>query len=185
MSRQSLPKIGLWLLERFGRGHHIDSLIGDLNEQCAQGRGSWWAWREIVVAIFLAQARRRRLSTRLRVARILWWGLTELAVMLTVVLIADQSRSSHSFSDMVNPHLTVMLLALVGIACIGLRSLIRLSHRQRESAAVHHLLALFVMMTFGVGTLTWAATVHHAKDPCGPHEGSTTMEPATLDIASR
>jgi hypothetical protein len=161
MTRRALPGVGLWLLERLGRGYHGESLIGDLIERCAQGRSTWWAWREIITAIFIAQARRWRPSAGSWMARAFWWCVTELAVMLSIILIADQSRDSHGLKDMVAPVFLSMLMVLVSVAIIGLNSLIRLCRRQRGRAAVHHLLALFVVMTLGVGTLTWAATVHH------------------------
>jgi len=94
-------------------------------------------------------------------ARAFWWCLTELAVMLSITLIADQSLDSHTLRDFIAPVFIATLMVLVSIAVIGLRSLIHLQRRQRERAAVHHLMALFVVMTLGVGTLTWAATAHH------------------------
>jgi hypothetical protein len=163
MTRRASPKVGLWLLQRLGRGYHSESLIGDLIEQCAQGQSRWWAWREIVIAIFIAQARRWRPSTGLRMARAFWWCLTEVAIILSVMLIADQSQNWRTFKNMFAPTFIVSLMVLFSIASIGLRSLIRIHRHQRRRAAIHPLMALFVVMTLGVGTLTWAATVHRDK----------------------
>jgi hypothetical protein len=181
MTRRHPPKLGLWLLPRWGRGHHLDSLIGDLIEQCAQGRGGWWAWREIVTAIFIAQARRWRSSAALWLTRALWWGLTEVAIMLSVVLVTDQSRNSRSWREMIAPNLLLTLLVLLATACVGLRNLIRLNRRHRERTAIHHLMALFTVMTLGVGTLTWAATAHRANGAYAPRENSAITSPTPLD----
>lgn len=84
MTRRAPPKVGLWFLQRLGRGYHCESLIGDLIEQCAQGQTGWWAWQEIIVAIFIAQARHWGSSQHPRVAKVFWWCLTEVAVMLSL-----------------------------------------------------------------------------------------------------
>jgi hypothetical protein len=165
------------LLQRLGRGYHSESLIGDLIEQCARGQTSWWAWREIMVAIFIVQAGRRQSSQWLRVTRAFWWCLTEVAVMLSVTLIADQSKNWHTIKDRFSPTVIVTLMVLFLIAFIGLRSLILIHRRERKRAAIHSLMALFVTMTLGLGTLTWAATANHAKGQLSPHEQSTIAGP--------
>jgi hypothetical protein len=185
MTRRTPPKMALWLLQQLGRGYHTESLIGDLIEQSAEGKGAWWVWRESIAAILLAQARRWRLSTGSKVARVFWWGLTEVAVMLSIVLIADQSRQSRSFKDMLAPTFVVTLMVSSCIACIGLGCLIRLYRRQRERAPLHHLMAVFLVMNLGVGMLTWAATVHPAKVATVPRDVSTIAKPTTLALPSR
>jgi hypothetical protein len=186
MRRRDLPKCGLWLLQRLGRGYHIESFIGDLVEQCAQGRSGWWAWREIVMAIVFAQARRWRLPALHRRARIFfWWGLTEASVILSLVLLADQSRNSHTFRDMLAPRFIAILAILVCIAGIGLKSLISLYRRQREHAAVHHLVAIFAFMTLSIGTLTWAATARHARGPSIQRENAIVIGAATRRLPLR
>jgi len=141
MTRRIPPKLGLWLLERLGRGYHSESLVGDLIERCAQGRGALWAWREIGIAILFAQARRWGPSLGARLARALWWGTTELAIMLSVTVIADQSRNSHSFRSMFTPRFVATLAMVLSIAFVGLRSLLKMHRQQREcNAAAHHLM---------------------------------------------
>ena len=177
MTRRGPAKVGLWLLQRLGRGYHSEALIGDLIEQCAQGRTACWAWREIIVAIFIGQAGRWRSSQWPRVTRVFWWCVTEVAVMLSVVSVADQSRNSHTFKGMVTPTFVVTLMVLLSIAFIGLKSLIRLRRRQQQRLAIHPLMALFVVMTLGVGALTWAATVH--RDQAASRERSSVDNPTT------
>jgi hypothetical protein len=77
------------------------------------------------------------------------------------------------------------LAVLVCTAGIGLKSLIRLYRRQREHAAVHHLVAIFAFMTLSIGTLTWAATVRHARSPATQRENSTVIGPATRHLPLR
>jgi hypothetical protein len=170
MTRGAVPRVGLWLLHRLGSGYQSEALIGDLIEQCARGKSPWWVWREIFVAIFIAQARRwrfalarrRRPSMQVRLASVLWWGLTELAVVLGVILITDQSRWLPSIKDMIALVVMVSMVPL-GLATIGLRSLMRLYRRRRGCTAAQHWAALFLVMTLGVGALTWAATVHNDR----------------------
>lgn len=175
MKNRVPSRYGLWLLARLGPRYHRESLEGDLIEQCARGRSRWWAWREILVAIVSAQALASRLPSWVRVARALWWCLTEVAIVLSVILIADRSREAHSVRDLIAPTFIGTLLVLISIASLGLRSLIHLSRRQHSRAGVRHLVAIFVVMTLGVGTLTWAATVHRAERASAPREHHDRM----------
>ena len=154
MTRRALPKIGLWLLQRLGGGYHSESFIGDLIEQCARGRTGWWAWREIVVAIVIAQARHWQSSHWPRLGRAFWWCLTEVTIVLGVTLMADQSQNWHTLKDLFAPTFVATLMVLFSIAFIGLRSLILLHRLQRQRIAIHSLMALFLVMSLGVGTLT-------------------------------
>jgi hypothetical protein len=157
MTRRVPPKVGVWLLQRLGRGSHLESLVGDLIEQCGQGKSKGWAWREILVAIFVAQTRSWRLSVGIAMARFFWWGLTEAAIIVSLTLIADRSRTAVSFGDMFSASFVATLLVLLCVAGVGLRSSIRLHRHLRGRAAVHFL-AIFVLMSLSVGTLTWAET---------------------------
>jgi len=172
MTRRAAPKIGLWLLQRLGGGYHSEALIGDLIEQCARGRTRWWAWREIIVAIVIARTRRWHSSQWLRLARASWWCLTEMSIVLSVILMADKTQSGRSFKDLSAPTFVVTLMVLFSISLIGLKSLIRLHRVQRQRTAIHSLMALFLVMSLGVGTLTWAATAHYGKTQPVPREHS-------------
>ena len=183
MTRRVLPKLGLWLLQRLGSNYHGESFIGDLIERCAQGRTTWWAWREIIVAIGLSQAARWQSSRWPRVAGAFWWCLTEAAVMLTITTLADQSQNWHTYKNMLVPSFVLTLLVLLSIAFIGLRSLIGIRRRHQQRTAIHSLMAAFVLMTLGLGTLTWAATVHHARDEIDRRARSThTVAPLSHPI---
>jgi hypothetical protein len=154
--------------------------VGDLLERCAEGQGVLWAWREIGIAIVVAQARRWRPSLGARVARVFWWGITEVAIMLSASLIADQFRHSQSLRNVFSARFIVTLMTLLSIAFVGLRALIKMHRYQRGRTAVHHLIVTFFLMTLGAGTLTWAATVRYGKGQAVPLEGLAATSPTAL-----
>src|SRR6266851_4443997 len=45
------PRLASWLLRRFASSDKRESLIGDLDEQFARGRSSWWYWRQVAAVI--------------------------------------------------------------------------------------------------------------------------------------
>jgi hypothetical protein len=51
------PRLANWLLRRFGGGPRRESLIGDLDEQFARGRSSFWYWRQVLSAILVGVSR--------------------------------------------------------------------------------------------------------------------------------
>jgi hypothetical protein len=56
MSATQLPRVASWLLRRLAGGSNRESLIGDLDEQFARGRSSWWYWRQVVSAVLVGVA---------------------------------------------------------------------------------------------------------------------------------
>jgi hypothetical protein len=54
------PKLAVWLLTHFCTARHTDSLIGDLHEQRAAGRGPYWYWRQVLIALVISAARGAR-----------------------------------------------------------------------------------------------------------------------------
>jgi hypothetical protein len=167
----------MWLLRRLGGGNYSEALMGDLIEQCARGQTGGWAWREIVVAIVIAQARRCQSSQWLRLARLLWWCLAEMSIVLSVALMAAKSENGRTLKDVFTPNFIVTMFVLFSVAYIGLRSLIRIHRLQRQRTAIHSLMASFLVMSLGVGTLTWAATAHYAKEQPIPRDRSTISAP--------
>jgi hypothetical protein len=51
MSTVQRPPVASWLLKRFAGGSNRESLIGDIDEQFARGRSSFWYWRQVLLAI--------------------------------------------------------------------------------------------------------------------------------------
>lgn len=51
MTSRQPPRLATWMLHRFGLGRRMESLIGDLSEQYANGRSVGWYWRQTFTAI--------------------------------------------------------------------------------------------------------------------------------------
>jgi len=51
------PRLARWLLERFGRTLRLGSLVGDLDEEHADGRSRAWYWRQVVGALVVGYSR--------------------------------------------------------------------------------------------------------------------------------
>jgi hypothetical protein len=57
---RSPPRLATWLLEGLGSDSRIESLIGDLEEQFAEGRSRLWFWRQATGAFALGLLRTLR-----------------------------------------------------------------------------------------------------------------------------
>jgi hypothetical protein len=60
MSAASPPLLASWLLRRLAGGPMRESLIGDIDQQFARGRSSFWYWRQVLLAILVGVARDSR-----------------------------------------------------------------------------------------------------------------------------
>lgn len=57
------PRLARWLLERFGRTLRLGSLVGDLDEEHADGRSRAWYWRQVVGALAVGYSRALRMHS--------------------------------------------------------------------------------------------------------------------------
>lgn len=57
------PRFARWLLERFGRTLRLGSLVGDLDEEHADGRSRAWYWRQVVGALAVGYSRTLRMHS--------------------------------------------------------------------------------------------------------------------------
>ena len=87
----STTRLARWLLQRLAGGPQRDSLIGDLDEQLARGKPSFWYWHQVVSAILIGVAsdlrEHKRLVTGsviLSFAMVFAWVETTLALYLWV-----------------------------------------------------------------------------------------------------
>jgi hypothetical protein len=55
MTLRTPPVAATWLLLRLGTRNYAESLAGDLFERYQNGRNSGWYWRQVALAIALAQ----------------------------------------------------------------------------------------------------------------------------------
>jgi hypothetical protein len=106
-----------------------------------------------------------------------------MSIVLSVTLLAETTQNGRTFKDVFAPTLIVTLMVLFSIALIGLRSLIHLHRVQRQRAAIQSVMALFLVMSLGVGTLTWAATAHYGKGQPVPRESSSLSRPSSSDLS--
>jgi hypothetical protein len=165
MMHRHPPRVATWLLQRLGAGRHSESLEGDLIEQYAQGRSRLWYWRQVAMAIVLARARAFRARPWIAATRVFFRLLTELAVVLGVVSVIDQSRRMHELRDMLSPAFVATMALLISIALVGPLLSLTILRSKRPHAPIKHLIVLFAVAALGAGTLTWASTT---RRQCGP-----------------
>lgn len=77
------PKLASWLLYRQVRGYRAESLVGDLTEEYAHGRGDGWYWGQVLLAV--GRSYRRALSlygARALFAVAVGWGALVIGIAL-------------------------------------------------------------------------------------------------------
>ena len=52
MTQRRPPRIAGWLLRHFGCSTNNDSILGDIDEQYAEGKSQAWYWNEVIESIF-------------------------------------------------------------------------------------------------------------------------------------
>jgi drug/metabolite transporter (DMT)-like permease len=164
MSQRIPPRAALWILNRFCSGYRSESLAGDLIEQFQQGETRPWFWKQVVTAVLVAGNRHIERSLLLPALRLFLRVAIELAVVLTACTLADQSRRTHSFRDMLTPHFMVTIVVLITTVAIALAAAAWASQKRPASPVVNSLIAAFAMIALGFGAFTWASTTR--DDPC-------------------
>jgi lysylphosphatidylglycerol synthetase-like protein (DUF2156 family) len=156
MTERTPPPLARWLLRHWGGAYHRDSLEGDLIEQYQEGRSRLWYWRQVAAAILIAQGGDLRALPWAAVTRVLFRCLAEAAALIAVLAVADRSRRTHSFAELMSGGFVGTLAVLVAVASISVLVLIRTQQRRRRHALVNTLMLLFGVIVLGAGTLTWA-----------------------------
>jgi hypothetical protein len=157
MMRGHPPRAATWLLQRFAAGRHSESLEGDLIEQYAQGRSHLWYWRQVAMAILLAQSGAFRAGIWIATLRVFLHLFTELAVVLAAVSLITQSRRAHEWQDMLSPAFIGTMAVLITIASVGLWLTVKLLKWKRSHGPINLLIVFFAVVALGVGTLSWAS----------------------------
>jgi hypothetical protein len=166
MTQRVPPRVALWILDRFCAGYQSDSLAGDLIEQFQQGESRRWFWRQVAVAVLVARTRHVEQNLLLPVLRLFLRIAIEVAVGLTVYALADQSRRTHSFREMLTPHFMVTIGVLITTVVIAFAASAWTSQKRQASTVINSLIAAFAVIALGFGAFTWAATAR--DNPCRP-----------------
>jgi hypothetical protein len=88
MKSASPPKLASWLLHHQVGGYRAESLVGDLTEEYADGRGDRWYWGQVLFAVARSYRRALRLhGVRVLIAVALGWC----ALLMGVVLLEQMS----------------------------------------------------------------------------------------------
>jgi hypothetical protein len=158
MIRRNPPKLATWLLQRLGAGRHSESLAGDLIEEYAQGQSRLWYWRQVALAIALARASAFRARPWIAVLRVFCRLAAELAIVLGVVSIIDQSRLPRDLQDMWSPAFIATIAVLIAIALAGILLSLKALQSKPPHLPINYLVVFFTVAALGAGTLTWAST---------------------------
>jgi lysylphosphatidylglycerol synthetase-like protein (DUF2156 family) len=164
MIKRAPPAIATWLLKQLGPRYHGESLAGDLIEQYGRGRGAFWYWRQTAIAIVLARLQALRAALVLSASRALLRVVAEIVVVVGVASWLSAPRHSISVQQLLTPGFIAALIAVVAIAVVGFRGDNQANEPRRKRLFVNHLIAVFAVITLGIGTLTWASTTSNA--PC-------------------
>lgn len=82
MKSAAPPKLAFWLLCHQVKGYRAESLVGDLTEEYAQGRGSGWYWGQVLLAVATSYRRVLRLyGARALIAVAVGWCALVIAVV--------------------------------------------------------------------------------------------------------
>jgi hypothetical protein len=165
MMERTPPLLARWLLKHWGSAYHAESLEGDLMEQYQEGRSRLWYWRQVAMAVLIAQGRFLRALPWAAVTRVLFRCLAEAAALIAVLAVADRARRTQSFAELMSGGFVGTLAVLTAVASISVLVLIRMQKRRRGHALVNTLMLLFGVIALGAGTLTWAQSAR--GDDCG------------------
>lgn len=93
------PRLASWLLYHQVRGHRADSLVGDLTEEYAHGRGDGWYWRQVLLAVASSYRRALRLyGVRVLMAVAAGWCALVMGIVLLEQMWAILQHELSSFS---------------------------------------------------------------------------------------
>jgi len=99
MIHREPPRMAVWLLIRWASPYQRDALVGDLLEMYCAGRSRAWYWRQVIVALILAQSRALRFL-RLAAPGTALWRFVSALLMAGVIALgigsltqADTTRS--------------------------------------------------------------------------------------------
>ena len=99
MKSAAPPKLASWLLYHQVGGYRAESLVGDLTEEYAQGRGDGWYWSQVLLAVAGSYRRALKLyGMRALIAVAVGWCALVVGVTLLAQLWAIVQQELNSFS---------------------------------------------------------------------------------------
>jgi hypothetical protein len=99
MKSATPPKFASWLLYHQVGGYRADSLIGDLTEEYADGRGDGWYWGQVLLAVAKSYRKALRLyGVRVLIAVAVGWCVLLMGIALLEQLSAIVHQQLRSFS---------------------------------------------------------------------------------------
>jgi hypothetical protein len=158
MMKRSPPGLATWLLRHFASDYQRDALVGDLIEQYHQGRGRYWYWKQVFVALVVAGARGLRPALAVSAVRVLLRLVAESAAVIGLVSLFYELRRVDAPGNFARSALIASVVLLALIASLGFRASIACDPRKRRHPAIKRLLAAFAAITLSIATLTWADT---------------------------
>jgi hypothetical protein len=92
----------------------------------------------------------------------------ELAIILGVVSIIDQSRRTHDLQDMWSSAFIAPMAVLIAVALVSLLLSLKALRSKRPHMPIKYLAVFFAVAALGAGTLTWASTTRRqcSADTC-------------------
>jgi hypothetical protein len=92
----------------------------------------------------------------------------ELAIILGVVSIIDQSRRTHDLQDMWSSAFIAPMAVLIAVALVSLLLSLKALRSKRPHMPINYLAVFFDVAALGAGTLTWASTTRRqcSADTC-------------------
>ena len=114
MTKQKMPAIAVWLLNRFGVPQNNESLMGDLVEEHGSGRSALWVWRQTAVAIAHTVTRDLR-DHKLLTLRAVATGWAVNLAWARIIALASQHELWRKHQGLYNALLSFTFLALPAI----------------------------------------------------------------------
>jgi hypothetical protein len=99
MKSATPPKLASWLLHHQVGGYRAESLVGDLTEEYAYGRGTGWYWGQVLLAVVGSYRRALKLhGLRVLIAIAVGWAALLIGIALLEQMSTIVQRQLSSFS---------------------------------------------------------------------------------------
>lgn len=163
MTSREVPVVASWLLKKFVRGAHSESLLGDLLEEYQTGRAPGWYWWETLVALLHALRRDGRGLFSRRTAYFISALAAQCLLLVCFLGLSEQHLGDCRALPSLLGATTVPVLwagaaevAIVVVTWLGLFA--NVGRAGRQFGLLRLLVLAFAAVGLGGGALTWAGT---------------------------